>query len=82
MIDLTIDGVRLGLFANTYDAWRPIEAVYASLDDQYSGAVHWQIEDLDKGLYCNNTMPAAIWYASAETPSAFHTWLKLFGWSK
>lgn len=81
MIELTIDGEFRGPFLNPAEAWPYLERVYELLDDQYSGCVHWHVHDLQTGKHCNNLMPAALWYAYAETPSAFNQWLRLFGYN-
>jgi hypothetical protein len=79
MYHLRVNGV-LTTFVNLQQVWGEIDRKYQSLPDQYSGVVHWSIDDDEGQRYTHQSQKAAIWYACCEDPDAFFQWLRLFCW--
>jgi hypothetical protein len=62
--------------------WSEIDKSYGELKDSYPGQINWQIVDTDTLEIARENMAGGLWYAYAESPSAFGQWLRLFGWKK
>lgn len=82
MYDLQIDGDNHGFQKSLDTVWEYIDGQYKALPDQYEGVVQWEIFNTSTGQFCNQKMEAGLWYAYAESPRSFCTWLKLFGWEE
>lgn len=85
MFNLEVEGKLIGSFLLFSDCWKPLDALYQALPDQFSDSIDWKIIDSDNGNFIDgrgeyegefqhpNGLPAGLWYALAEDASAFKT---------
>lgn len=85
--ELFVDGEKAGDHETIQDVFDIIDSHYDALRDQYDGVVRWEIEDwgpdADSQLrITRKNMPAALWFAFAETAETFEKYLDLFCWNE
>lgn len=81
--ELRLNGVKQGSFDVWSEVWDEIQRAFLALPDQYGGEIYIELED-----FCNphEGVPAAVWrckfgaalwYACAENPRAFASYLAI-----